>query len=433
MKKIIICFLSILLLIACGDVIIDEPTNPPIPITTPTPPISSNVQPNPSLNENWYAFFETKLCDFDSSGENITIVIDLKRNNDLVTGKVDFYGIGYSSTDPKFTSSLLTGTINNNRITGQIDNTYTDGSTSQQTISLLWNNYKLEGSIKNQSGKLCIGQSEANWELDVSFLPELNDLVIADAFEDNDSIASAKEIQFDTTYDLSIEKDDIDWFKIITDQFIVAEITTDIYTFAGISIDAYSAHNLTDTKLPNINIDSLFFNTRLISLTPGINYIRAQTPTGINSEELRKRLNGKGLYKISLKKSLEYIEFKDSIYEPNENREQATPITTDFCAKNFSIIGGDVDWYSFSLTEKKLVNLFSKPECNSGPYANYQIYNSNLEEVYSNSVMLPGSYYIKVSQNYTNYNSGLDLDYTYGFSISTSSVPDIQSKSDHKY
>jgi hypothetical protein len=213
-------------------------------------------------------------------------------------------------------------------------------------------NDHLVGALTSKDIYTCPDKSKVKPVAKVSFITDINDKVMPDSSEPNDTRSKAATLANDQKLKLSLNSKDVDWFT-----FEIKEISTVTLTFEALTI--FEGHlELRDAN--NVEKGSLSYDPSNLStqanilplnrqLGPGIYYV---VLSGVADETFKGTHSEKGNYSLGL----EIETVPDIASEPNDTPEQATKITNGFSQELFGGVG-DVDYFTFTLSKPQSVKI----------------------------------------------------------------------------
>jgi hypothetical protein len=164
----------------------------------------------------------------------------------------------------------------------------------------------------------------------------------SDWAEENDGATTATPITLDFhATDLTITPGDVDWFTFTLDRG--ARVIVDLWPWTP---GFYPLVVLLDDALQLVATNGFSFGaevaagTYFVALTAGPDY----TFTGHHSAS--------GYYSLSI---IAVATQAPDALEPNDTRDEATPIVLDHVSPELTITSGDVDWFAFTLVASATV------------------------------------------------------------------------------
>ena len=322
MKHAVVLLIVVLLLSACSS-----------PGSVPKQP-----QPEASLSGYWKDYFvEETLCDGAALALS-TVELDLTRAGNLLTGSVTLTDLIEYVTIVGTFEGEVSGTTIKSRF--EFIDRYGNKRSYQGALEL--SNNKLTGTLTDDLVQTCSDGTQEQWQFHLELIPRLSEPVNPDSLELNDSSGQAAALEMGKTYFLSLTPNDVDWLTFDLREPSVVTVSLELLSVLDFDIEFLTA---TDLETNGLEVQRNR-GERILSLLPGKHYIHVG---GYNNGFVTTHQEN-GLYSLKV----EAVVAPDSALEPNDTKEQATKVALDFLQTNLYIGEGDVDWFTFTLTETKL-------------------------------------------------------------------------------
>ncbi len=226
-----------------------------------------------------------------------------------------------------------------------------------------------------------------------------------DALEPNNNREEAAEIELDYRADLVLQDDDWFTFTLSEEQLLTVGVEADnFYTYANLYDDAQN-------QVVGFELGAAdFASARSIQLPAGTYYL------SLDGDDVPRNQS----YTLILSSG----PLPDAALEPNNTSESATEMSADFTQQMF-LSQDDEDWFSFTLTDARLVTF----DLGDSSYdLSYALYNADLETYRGSSyrgdaftlTLEAGKHYLRVY----NYSSFSDGGLIYPVTLSSKPLPD---------